>query len=104
MASGLLGSADISAGGVASLLYTVPPGRSCTFNIRSCNRTPAAIQVSVAIGSGASPALKDYITFNQMIPKNGIIEDFGLMASAGEKVWVSASAAGVSVRVHGAES
>lgn len=99
MASGKLGSADLAAT-TDTLLFTagVTPQ---TFNVRFANRNATAVKVRVAIGSGASPALEDYVDYDVPVPANGILEDTGLVASSGEKVWVRASVANVSVRAHG---
>lgn len=102
MASGFLGSANLAAA-TDTLLYTVPVGKTATLNIRLANRNSATIQVCVAIGLGASPALTDYITYELTMLSNGVYEDLGQVASAGEKVWVRSSLANVSVRVQGFE-
>ena len=102
MAQGKLGSADLSAG-VDTLVYTVPANTSATVNIRVANRGTEAAAVRVAVGSGASPAGADYIDYDVVVPAKGIMEDTGVVCSAGEKIWVRSDVASVSVRVHGFE-
>lgn len=102
MASGKFGSASLSVG-VATLLYTVPAGTVSTVNVRFANKNAASAKVRLAIGVGASPADSDYLSYDQSIPANGIIEDTGIVCGAGEKVWAYSTATGVSVRVHGFE-
>ena len=102
MASGKLGSADLSAATVA-LLYTVPAGKTATVNVRFANRTAVAAQIRLAIGTGETPDTADYLTYGLALHANGIVEETGLALSAGEKVWVYSSAADVSVRAHGFE-
>ena len=102
MASGKLGSADLTAA-TNTLLYTVPDGKVATINVRFANRTDTAAKIRLAVGAGASPAPADYLTYDIMLPANGIIEDTGLALSSGEKVWGYSSAASVSVRAHGFE-
>ena len=99
MASGLLGKADLAAT-TDTLLFTagVTPQ---AFNVRFANRNATAVKVRVAIGSGASPAATDYVDYDVTIPANGILEDTGLVASSGEKVWARSDTANVSVRAHG---
>lgn len=99
MASGLLGKADLAAT-TDTLLFTagVTPQ---TFNIRFANRNTSAVKVRVAIGTGASPAAADYVDYDVSILANGILEDTGLVASSGEKVWARSGTANVSVRAHG---
>jgi len=103
MASGKLGSANLPAGGAGTLLYTVPASTVSTVNVRFTNRNTATTRVSLAIGVGASPAVTDYLTYDQVLPANGIIEDTGIVCSAGERVWAISDTANVSVRVHGFE-
>jgi hypothetical protein len=102
MASGKLGAADLAAN-TDTLLYTVPASTVATVNVRIANRNASAVKVRVAIGIGASPEVKDYMEYDISIPANGILEDTGIVCSAGEKVWVSSDTASVSVRVHGFE-
>lgn len=99
MASGKLGSADLAAA-TDTLLFTagVTPQ---TFNVRFANRNATAVKVRVAIGTGASPAAADYVDYDVTVQPNGIIEDTGLVASSGEKVWARSDTANVSVRAHG---
>lgn len=99
MASGKLGSADLAAA-VDTLLFTagVTPQ---TFNVRFANRNAAIVKIRVAIGAGGAPAATDYVDYDISIPANGILEDTGLVASSGEKVWVRSDTANVSVRAHG---
>lgn len=102
MASGKLGSANLAAT-TDTLLYTVPASTWATVNIRVANRNSRAAKIRVAIGSGASPALGDYMDYDIPVPENGILEDTGIVCSAGEKVWVRSDLDNVSVRVHGFE-
>ena len=102
MASGKLGSADLAAT-TNTLLYTVPASSLATLNIRVANRNSTTVAIRIAIGTGASPAVEDYIDYDLLVAANGVLEDSGIVCSAGEKVWVYSSMAGVSVRVHGFE-
>ena len=102
MASGKLGTANLAAG-ADTLVYTVPASTVATINIRVANRNAAAAKIRVAIGTGANPTAADYIDYDISVPANGILEDTGLVCSAGEKVWVTSNVANVSARVHGFE-
>ena len=99
MATGKLGSADLAAG-VDTLLFTseVTPQ---TFNVRFANRNTSSVKVRVAIGGGAIPGNADYVDYDVTVQPNGILEDTGLVASSGEKVWARSDTANVSVRAHG---
>ena len=103
MTSGKLGAADLPAGGAGTLLYTVPALTVSTVNVRFANRGTASCKIRLAIGVGVSPANTDYLSYDQALPANGIIEDTGIVCSAGEKVWAVSDVANVSVRVHGFE-
>lgn len=103
MASGKLGSADLPAGGADTLLYTVPASTVATVNIRIANRNTAAAKIRVAIGTGASPDAADHIDYDVEVSANGILEDTGIVCSAGEKVWVRSDVSNVTARVHGFE-
>lgn len=102
MASGKLGAADLAAA-ADTLLYTVPASTVTTLNIRVANRNASPIKVRVAIGSGAAPAVNDYIDYDITVGANGALEDTGIVCSAGEKVWVRSDQANASVRIHGFE-
>ena len=102
MASGKLGTANLDAD-ADTLVYTVPASTVATINIRVANRNAAAAKIRVAIGTGANPTAADYIDYDISVPANGILEDTGLVCSAGEKVWVTSNVANVSARVHGFE-
>ena len=103
MPSGKLGSADLPAGGTGTLLYTVPANVVATVNVRFANRNATASKVQLAIGTGETPSLKDFLSYDQALAANGIIEDTGIVCTAGEKVWAISNTTGNSVRVHGFE-
>lgn len=98
MAAGKLGAADLAA--AANTLLFVASG-SQVFNVRFANRTATSTTVRLAIGAGATPGPADYVTYDVTLPANGVLEDTGLVASDGEKVWAYSNAANVSVRAHG---
>ena len=102
MASGKLGAADLVAA-TDTLLYTVPASTLTICNVRFVNRNKVATEIRLAIGTGANPAAADYLTYGQTLPANGIIEEMGIVCSAGEKIWARAVLANVTVRVHGYE-
>lgn len=98
MATGKLGSADLAAT-TDTLLFTAAASQA--FNVRFANRNTVAVKVRVAIGTGTSPAVTDYVDYDVSILANGILEDTGLVCSNGENVWVRSDTANVSVRAHG---
>lgn len=104
MASGFFYSSDITTTGTPVLITTTAFAKISTVNIRLANRSASPVKVRVAIGTGASPATKDYISYDAVIATGGIYEDTGFAVSAGEKVWVQTDTANISVRIHGMES
>lgn len=102
MPSGKLGAADLGAA-AEELIYTVPDEKTATVNVRFANRNADAVKVRLAIGVGAAPAAADYVTYDCSIPAGGILEDTGMVLSAGEKVWAYSDTANVTVRAHGME-
>lgn len=101
--SGRLGATADLAAGADTLIHTVAAGQVATANIRFCNRNATAVKVRLAIGIGANPATADYIEFDQQIAANGVLENTGIVISAGENLWARSDTANVSVRAHGFE-
>jgi len=101
MATGFLGRANLAAA-TDTLLFTAGATPQ-TFNVRFANRNASPVKVRVAIGvaGGGAPAVDEYVDYDVTVLANGILEDTGLVASSGEKVWVRSDTANVSVRAHG---
>jgi len=99
--SGRLSKANLAVN-TNTELYTVPFSRITTANITLCNRTGAAIPVRIAVRSGTLNNA-DYIEYDTPIPAHGVLERSGIVMSAGETIVAYASAAGISIRVHGFE-
>jgi len=99
--SGRLGTADLEAD-TNTDVYTVPANAIATVNINVCNRTANTVTASIALHDGVLTEA-DYLECDAPIPAHGVLERTGLVMSAGETIVTCASAAGVSVRVHGFE-
>lgn len=102
MPSGKFASATLPAN-ADTVLHEVPANTINTVNIRLCNRTPNPIRAHIAIGTGATPTDADYIAYNATVPPNGILEETGIACSAGEKIWITPTTAGLTARIHGFE-
>lgn len=100
MPSGKLWSADLAAG-VNTLVYPAPADKVVTANIRICNRNASPVKVRLAIGTGGAPAAGDYLEYDVQIPASGILDNTGIVLSAGENVWIRSDTANVSTRGHG---
>lgn len=101
MASGKLGTPANLVAGIDTLIYTVPASKTATVNVRFTNRNATAVKVRLAIGTGVAPVAADYIDYDVTLIL--ILEDTGLMLSAGEQIWAWSDTANVSVRAHGME-
>lgn len=86
-------------GGIDTLVYTMAADQ--TINIRWCNRNAAIAKIRLAITSGGAPAAGDYMDYDLTMQANGIVEDFGIRAYNGEKIYCRSDLSNVDVRVHG---
>lgn len=104
MAAGFLQRANLnSTSDTLLFIVSTASGAPQTFNLRFANRNavPVAVRVAISASGSASPQLDEYVSYDIPIIANGIMEEIGLVASNGEKVFVRTSVAGVSVRAHG---
>ena len=102
MASGRLGSADLTAA-TSTVIYTVPSNKIASFTVNLCNRSSASALVRIAMATSNPPALADYLEYDAIIPANGVLERTGLVLDAGKSVVVYASITGVSAVTYGFE-
>ncbi|KNY13599.1 hypothetical protein AKG11_28075 [Shinella sp. SUS2] len=103
MASGDLGRAAPAAETLTTV-YTVPNGKVATFNVLAVNRANASVSARVAITRAAVPADEDWVEYDALLSgKGAILERFGLIGGAGEKIIVWADGAAVTWRVNGFE-
>lgn len=84
-------------------LYTVPANHRAVFTVSLCNRAAAPVKVRLALTNGADPVDDDWIEYDAGIPAAGVLERTGIALSAGQKVFVRASVAGVSAVAYGVE-
>lgn len=75
-----------------------------TVNFRFANRVAAQNSITVWIcpPGSAAPTNADIIDPGCAIKANGILEDFGIVVSIGERVFAQAGIAGISGRIMGA--
>lgn len=103
MATGTLGQAALTAA-TNTTVYTVPAGKTATFNINMVNQGPAIVAVRIAISDADTPVDSEYIEFNAPMDVGGVIERTGIVASAGKKIVAYSTAAGVTINVYGYEA
>ena len=102
MATGVLGqTAPIAAS--YKTVYTVPVGKTATFNISVANTTTGTITARVAIAASSSPVASEFIEYDTVIVGNGVLERGGIVANAGENVVVYNAMAGLNYSVYGFE-
>ena len=102
MASGLLGSANLSAT-TNTTLYTVPSAKTASLSVNFCNRNQTSVTVRLAVGTNATPASADWVMYDVVIAGNGSLERSGIVLDASKLVVVYSSAANVSVQAYGYE-
>jgi hypothetical protein len=102
MASGILGTADVTAA-TNTTVYTVPASVVASFSVNFTNRTFSPVTISLAIASAATPTNAEYVIYNVLIDALSNYERTGLVAQTGKRVVVYTSIAGVSVQVYGYE-
>lgn len=73
-------------------------------NICLVNRTTSDAKVRIAIGSGGSPALGEYIEYDATLQGNQPLERGGRSLSVGDKIWIRSTVAGISARAEGVPS
>jgi hypothetical protein len=102
MANGLYGK-GVTVANTWTLVYTVPSsGLSvATTDLDVCNVTTNTSSLSIAIGTGSSPADGDYIDTPSLSANGGKYEWAGKLLSPGEKVWIKTTQTGVNYRMTG---
>jgi len=102
MASGLLGSANLSAA-TNTTLYTVPSAKVASLSVNFCNRNQTSVTVRLAIGTSASPANADWVLYDVIVAANSALERSGIVLDASKLVVVYSNAANVSAQAYGYE-
>ena len=103
MASGRLGTADLSATTITDV-YTVPSSTLASVNISVCNRNASAVAIRIAVSDTAVTQGNDeFIEYGVSIAGNGVLERTGIALDATKIVTVYSDAANVSVVVTGIE-
>lgn len=106
MASGKLGIASPAAN-TWTTVYTVPAGRVATFNVRIVNRSlvkSCNIRLAISAAAGVPTNAEHIEPIDYVLKPGKILEDFGLVAGAGEIVNFYSSSAESSIRVMGFEA
>lgn len=104
MATGRLGALDLAAASNTQL-YLCPADTFTVCNVNLCNRGATAILVRIAISTSPSaPADDDYLEYDVSVGANGVIERAACVLATGQRIYVRASAVGISAVCYGIET
>lgn len=103
MATGVLGTADLSAATDTSV-YTVPASTFSVVTVSLCNRSASAVTVRIAVSASGTPSNSEFIEYDVSITPKGVLERTGIVMQAGRILVVRASAIGVSAVAFGIET
>jgi hypothetical protein len=103
MATGKLGSADLSATTLTTV-YTCPTDTFTVATVSFCNRGNSAVAVRLALADTDTPTDDEFIEFDVEILGKGVLERTGIVLKATERLVVYSNAANVSVVAFGIET
>jgi hypothetical protein len=106
MATGRLGSADLSATTNTAVYGPVATNVFSVVTVNILNRNPSTtVNVRLAISTGTSPGNAEWLEYDTVLAGKGILERTGLVLDDANKyLVVYASGTGVSVNVYGIET
>jgi len=105
MASGRLSNtAVLAAQSPPQTVYTVPTGIYTVANVSLTNRNLTSIKARIALSSGATPSVQEYIEYDVVVPGNSTFERTGLVLNASLNIIVYSDTANVGCTVYGIET
>lgn len=104
MATGRLGTANITTATTLTTVYTVPANTFTLCTISVCNRGNSDAGIRMALAADVAPADDEWIEYGVDVAGHGVLERTGVLLSAGQKIIVWTSAPNVSVVVYGVET
>jgi hypothetical protein len=103
MATGRLGTADLSAATLATV-YTVPATTFTVATVSVVNRGAGAATIRIALASSATPTDAEWLEYDVSLSAKGVLERTGIVMDTGKLLVVRSSAVGVNVVVYGIET
>ncbi len=103
MASGILGSSDLTAN-TNTTIYTVPADTYSVVTINFCNRGSNTTSIRLSTSTSDTPGAAEYLEYDVSIGPNGVLERTGIVIDATKKVVVRSSQASVTSMVMGIET
>lgn len=107
MATGRLGTANITTASTNTTVYTVPASTFSVVSVNIVNRSSSATaQIRLAVSSSATPTIDEWIEYDSSLVANGVLERTGIVVDAGKLVVVNTPTASptLSVMVYGIET
>ena len=104
MATGRLGTADLSA---VTLTTVYGPVDATTFSVVTVsvvNRSASAALIRIALASSASPTDAEWLEYDVSLSPKGVLERTGIVMDTGKILVVRSSAIGVGAVVYGIET
>jgi hypothetical protein len=104
MATGRLGTANITTAATYFTPYVVPVNTFTMCSISVCNRGNSDAGIRIALAASTTPTDDEWIEYNVAIAGGGVLERTGVLLSAGQRIIVWSSTPNVSVVVVGVET
>ena len=108
MATGRLGTANITLTTTNTTVYTCPASTFAVVSLNVCNRNSStAATIRIAISSSATPTTDEFIEYDTSIVASGVLERTGLVMDSTNKylvVYISSATPTISCVAYGIET
>jgi len=108
MATGRLGTANITAATTNTTVYTVPASTFSVVSLNICNRNnTTAATIRIAVSNSVTPSIDEWIEYDTSLVASGVLERTGLVMDSTNKylvVYISSATPTVSCVAYGIET
>jgi hypothetical protein len=108
MATGRLGTANITAATTNTTIYSCPASTFSVVSLNVCNRNSStAATIRIAISSSTSPSVDEWLEYDTSIAASGVLERTGLVLDSTNKylvVYISSASPTISCVAYGIET